>query len=254
MAARGKRYLIVNADDFGQSLGLNRGIIEAHERGIVTSASLMVRWPAAIEAANYARNHDRLSVGLHFDFSEWACRRGKWERLYQVVDEHDFHAVAREANRQLDLFQNLIGVKPTHLDSHQHAHREKALRPIFVQMASTLGVPLRGCTPKLRYYGGFYGQTTNGRPLPSFIRVRAVIKILGLLPPGFTELSCHPGYADDLNSIYQAERAMEVKTLCDPRVGIALEEMGIELCSFRDFEMPRLPAPQKTLAARLAAA
>jgi len=51
------KYLIVNADDFGQSTGINRGIIEAHERGVVTSASLMVRWPAAIDAAQYAREH-----------------------------------------------------------------------------------------------------------------------------------------------------------------------------------------------------
>jgi predicted glycoside hydrolase/deacetylase ChbG (UPF0249 family) len=49
------RYLIVNADDFGQSHGVNRGVIEAFENGIVTSASLMVRWPAAVEAAAYAR-------------------------------------------------------------------------------------------------------------------------------------------------------------------------------------------------------
>ena len=51
------RVLIVNADDFGLSAGVNRGIVEAHERGIVTSASLMVRRPAAREAADYARTH-----------------------------------------------------------------------------------------------------------------------------------------------------------------------------------------------------
>ena len=49
------RLLIVNADDFGQTAGVNRGVIEAHDRGIVTSASLMVRWPAAAEAASFAR-------------------------------------------------------------------------------------------------------------------------------------------------------------------------------------------------------
>ena len=46
-----ERILVVNADDFGQSEGVNRGIIEAHTNGIVTSASLMVRWPAAREAS-----------------------------------------------------------------------------------------------------------------------------------------------------------------------------------------------------------
>jgi hypothetical protein len=45
------RYLIVNADDFGQSPGVNRGIIQGFDQGIVTSASLMVRWPAAAPAA-----------------------------------------------------------------------------------------------------------------------------------------------------------------------------------------------------------
>ena len=49
------RILIVNADDFGQSPGVNAGVIEAHERGIVTSASMMVCWPAAAGAADYAR-------------------------------------------------------------------------------------------------------------------------------------------------------------------------------------------------------
>ena len=64
------RYLIVNADDFGQSHGVNRGIMQAHRRGIVTSASLMVRWLAASEAAAYAREHPSLSLGLHVDLGE----------------------------------------------------------------------------------------------------------------------------------------------------------------------------------------
>ena len=45
------KKLIVNADDFGQSPGINKGIIKAREKGIVTSASLLVRYPAAVEAA-----------------------------------------------------------------------------------------------------------------------------------------------------------------------------------------------------------
>ena len=73
-----ERCVIVNADDFGQSPGVNRGIIEAHQHGIVTSASLMVNWPAAAEAAAYGRAHADLSLGLHFDVGEWCYRNEKW--------------------------------------------------------------------------------------------------------------------------------------------------------------------------------
>ena len=91
------RAAIVNADDFGQSAGINRGIVEAHERGIVTSASLMVRWPAASAAAAYARAHPRLSVGLHVDLGESIYRDGEWIALYERVDRADARA-ARSGN------------------------------------------------------------------------------------------------------------------------------------------------------------
>src|SRR5713101_9724313 len=124
----GKRYLIVNADDFGQSPGVNRGIIEAHERGIVTSASLMVRWPAAADAAAYAQERPELSVGLHLDLAEWAYRDGEWARLYEVVQGDDADAVAKEVERQAEAFRRLMGKNPTHIDSHQHAHRQEPAR------------------------------------------------------------------------------------------------------------------------------
>src|SRR5205085_11997778 len=65
--APGVRLLIVNADDFGLSRGVNEGIIEAHTGGILTSTSLMVWRPGAEHAAKVAAAHPALSVGLHFD-------------------------------------------------------------------------------------------------------------------------------------------------------------------------------------------
>jgi predicted glycoside hydrolase/deacetylase ChbG (UPF0249 family) len=64
------RYLVVNADDFGSCSGVNRGIAEAHARGIVTSTSLMVGRPASEEAALVARAFPALSVGLHASFED----------------------------------------------------------------------------------------------------------------------------------------------------------------------------------------
>ena len=71
-----ERTLIVNADDFGLSPGVNAGVARTHEEGIVTSASLMVRQPAAEEAAAYARATPALGVGLHVDLGEWVWQDG----------------------------------------------------------------------------------------------------------------------------------------------------------------------------------
>lgn len=227
-----ERYLIVNADDFGQSLGVNRGIIEAHEHGIVTSASLMVCWPAAVEAAAYSREHPELSLGLHLDLGEWAYREGTWVPLYEVVPVDEMIAVADEVARQLDVFRRLLHRDPTHIDSHQHVHCREPVRSVVIRLARQLGVPLRQFSPEVRYCGDFYGQTVEGSPLHNVISVDGLIKILAALPLGVTELGCHPGEGNELDTMYCSERAEEVKVLCDPRIRAAIDVERIELCSF----------------------
>src|SRR5260370_12455273 len=90
------RSLIVNADDFGQSPGVNRGIVQAFEEGIVTSASLMVRWPAAEPAAAYGIAHPNLSLGLHLDLGEWICPGDAWTPVYDAVPLDNPTTVAQE--------------------------------------------------------------------------------------------------------------------------------------------------------------
>jgi chitin disaccharide deacetylase len=226
-----ERLLIVNADDFGQSPGVNRGVVEAHERGIVTSASLMVRWPAAAEAAAYARGRPELSVGLHVDLGEWVCEGGAWRPLYAVPLD-DAGSATDEVARQLLRFRELTGQPPTHLDSHQHVHRRDPVRSALAALARDLGIPLREGDPHIRYSGAFYGQTADGEPRPDAITVAGLIRILETFPPGLTELGCHPGYADDVHTMYRHERAREIAVLCDPRVRGALARLRIQLTSF----------------------
>ena len=230
-----KRYLIVNADDFGQSAGINQGIITAHEQGIVTSASLMVRWPAAVEAATYGRAHPDFSLGLHLDLGEWIYRDGAWVALYQVVDLDDPVAVANAVADQLMKFRQLVGQAPTHIDSHQHLHRTEPVRSIAIKLASQLGVPLRHFSASVRYCGNFYGQLGTGESLPAAISVAGLRKILATLPPGVSELGCHPAIADDVDSMYRAERMTEVQTLCDPSIRWYLISENVQLCSFHTF-------------------
>ena len=228
------RYLIVNADDFGLSAGVNRGIIEAHEAGIVTSTTLMVRWPAAAAAADYSRQHPDFSIGLHIDLCEWTYRDDAWMPRYQRVPLDDPAAIEEEVRAQLDIFRALMGREPTHIDSHQHVHRDEPVRSIATRIAQELNVPLRYCTPHVRYCGDFYGQAAEGWPYPEGISVDNLLRIFASLPVGMTELACHPGYGDGLDSMYATERGIELGTLCDPRISCALDEMTIVLCSFCD--------------------
>jgi predicted glycoside hydrolase/deacetylase ChbG (UPF0249 family) len=200
----------------------------------------MVRWPAAAEAAAYAREHPDLALGLHFDLGEWIYQVGAWLPAYEVVPADDSTAVMEEAARQLVAFRRLLGRDPTHLDSHQHVHLREPVRSVLIEIAGELAVPLRHCEPMIRYCGDFYGQTSEGAPLPEAISVDALIEIFAALPPGVTELACHPGLDDELQSTYRSERVEEVKVLCDPRVRSTVAVEQIELCSFTSETLQRL--------------
>ncbi len=224
------RYLIVNADDFGASSGVNRGILECHVRGIVTSASLMVDRPGAAEAAAISRDHPSLGVGLHWDPGE-----GETE-----MDLDDLALVRDAFHRQLDRFDRLLGHLPTHVDSEMHTHREEHLVALFTELVEPLGVPLRE-DGRVHFVGGFYAQwkyrVTNLR----YVRVPFLQKMLRKeVPPGWTEFSCHPGYVSpDYQSVYNREREIEIRTLTDPRIKQTIDELGIRLASYADYARGR---------------
>src|SRR5262249_18609321 len=162
----------------GQSAGLTRGIIEAHERGIVTSASLMVRWPSAQDAGIYARANPSLGVGLHLDFGEQRFHNGEWTWLYRHIDSVEAARIRSEAVCQLQLFRDIVGREPTHLDSHQHSHVKEPLKSIAIAMAAELGIPLRHFAPRVTYCGSFYGQSNEGHPNHEGIQVEKLIRII----------------------------------------------------------------------------
>jgi predicted glycoside hydrolase/deacetylase ChbG (UPF0249 family) len=228
----GARWLVVNADDFGMTSRVNEGIIQAHERGIVTSASLMVRGPAAAAGAEYARGRVELGVGLHVELRDWRVRRAPWAR---VRSEQALRAaVEAEVGKQLEQFRELVGHDPTHLDSHHHRHRIDSLRSIFLEFAKELHVPLRHFSRGIGFCGEFYGQDGRGRPEPQVITPDGLVALLERLPAGVTELGSHPGYPEGLRSTYREERVREVRTLCDPVVREALARFGIRLVTFRE--------------------
>jgi predicted glycoside hydrolase/deacetylase ChbG (UPF0249 family) len=179
-----------------------------------------------------ARSHPQLGIGLHVDLGEWVYRDGEWQMLYEVVDARDAEQVAAEVQQQLATFHQLVGRAPTHFDSHQHVHREEPLRSILIAHARRLKLPLRHVTPGFRYCGDFYGQYGHGLPYPEGITAASLARVITTLPEGTTELCCHPGYGEGLDSPYAIERETELRSLCDPAVRQAIERAGIELRSF----------------------
>jgi predicted glycoside hydrolase/deacetylase ChbG (UPF0249 family) len=226
------RVLIVNADDFGQSAAISRGIRRAHKEGVVTSTSLMVHWPASAEAAEHS---DGLDLGLHIDLGEWRYCDGSWRALYQRVEPTDTSAIQDELHLQLNEFRRLTGKSPSHLDSHQHVHLHEPVLSIAKQIADDLDIPLRGCSSIIAYCGEFYGQTGRGESYPDSVSVDALVRLVQRLPEGVTELACHPGEEDQNgHSTYCSERPLELNTLCHPRLRDAVRDERIRLCTFAE--------------------
>lgn len=231
MTGNGK-FVIFNADDFGYSDGINRGILEAHLAGVVTSATLMVNGPRSVEAARLARQHPDLAVGLHVNFTNEASR---------LIDIEDAAACRAELRRQYDRFLDLMGEKPTHLDSHQHVHRHHMRRGLFEELADGEGLPLRD-RPPVVFKGGFYAQWEYGVSDPDKVSLAAIEKILRFeIKEGIYEMSCHPGYVDpSLSAVYHEDRERELRTLTDARLKSVLAEESIRLISYR--ALPQLVA------------
>jgi predicted glycoside hydrolase/deacetylase ChbG (UPF0249 family) len=231
-----ERFLVVNADDLGLSEAVTEGIFRAHAEGVVTSASLMVRQGAAPAAAEAAAAHPELAIGLHVDLGEWIYERGEWTQAYLHCDTDDREAVEGECRAQLERFRALLGGDPTHLDSHQHVHESEPVASVAEALAAELGVPLRNRT--IRYEGGFYGQSGKGEAFPEGISPERLATLIRELPPGWTEIGCHPAAGPVPTSSYDAERQVELRTLCDPSIREALNVTNVKLCSFAQVNRP----------------
>jgi predicted glycoside hydrolase/deacetylase ChbG (UPF0249 family) len=222
------KFLIINGDDFGYGRGVNRAIVELHDRGILTAAGLMVNTPGTAEAVAFAADRPRLSLGLHVNFTNEAQR---------LVEFDDPEVCRRELRRQFDRFVELTGQLPTHLDSHQHVHRRPRCHDSFLELAEEHGLPLRD-RPPVTFKGGFYAQWEYGVSEPEKVSFAALTSIVSTeLSRGIYELAVHPGYHDtSADYVYHRDREWELATLSDPRVRVLFRELQVELISYHELK------------------
>ena len=154
------RRLIVNADDFGFTAGVNRGIVEAHTRGIVTSSTLMANGRAFEDAVCLAKTVPRLSVGCHVVLIDGQPVLDA-ERLPSLTSRHSggvrfrdglksFAAralagglnageIEAETSAQIRKLQS-AGIIVSHLDTHKHTHLFPAVLRPLLRAARACGV------------------------------------------------------------------------------------------------------------------
>lgn len=161
----GGAKLIVNADDFGVSEAVNRGIVTAHDRGIVTSTSLMATGEAFEHAVALARSRPKLAVGVHLVLTEHRPLRGAGLARDGAFPPHatallgpalrgalPLDEVRAELDAQIGRVRE-AGLAVGHLDGHQHVHVLPGVARIVAELAEAHGIAaVRYPAERLRGY------------------------------------------------------------------------------------------------------
>jgi predicted glycoside hydrolase/deacetylase ChbG (UPF0249 family) len=260
--------LIVNADDFGLASGVNRAIVECYQRGVVTSATLMVNGGAAVEAALLAADNPGLGIGLHLNLTSGTPLMPADSVPSLVGEDGEFpglkaalwrlttggaraHELEDEVAAQIDRLTKL-GIRPTHIDSHHHLHAHPRLRSLIGRIC-----PKHGIT-RMR---GFHMSARSPKALAVALAARLPSSGSGMRTPerfsgievmgnrdmaaslkrslaadgDVLEFMCHPGYADEdlaMVTSYNAPRQAELLSLLSEAFTAAMDEAGVSRISF----------------------
>jgi hypothetical protein len=264
--------LIINADDFGLSEAVSRGIIKAHREGILTSTSFMVNFPWASELAPMLKEAPELGVGIHLNLTAGNPVLPKEQVASLVTGEGQFSKAILHLRFRVDMAEAkrewaaqvergiaLLGRTPTHLDTHRYLQGFPGFAAVMVDLAREYGIPaVRHIYPDMVPPGTFSHANPVGLLLNRYLRKAAAIvagsglrhpdatlagdfDLTGLLrqldfvTDGVTELISHPGEVDDrLRSLssMREHREVELAALTSPEAKAKIAALGIRQVSF----------------------
>ncbi|MHB0937010.1 MAG: carbohydrate deacetylase [Armatimonadota bacterium] len=293
------KYLIVNADGYGFTPGINRGIEEAVARGIITSISVNSNFDPIEDLPQFVRTYPHISVGVHLNpvvgrpIAEASCvpslvdgegyfhYHGFTERLlHRRIDAGELEY---ELTLQIERVREM-GVRISHLDSHQNQHLYPAYFPIFMGLLKRHSIPCmrthvhyipadspRPGVDRWRLY------LRNPGRLPTHLFTRWMMfrarrqgaimadwllttmssgnkadlsrwrQLLRNVPEGWSEVYCHPAYPDDELrrwATYVEPRRQEIEVMTSPETREEVERQGIELKSFHDLYRAKGTVPE----------
>jgi len=242
------KKLIINADDFGVTEGVTKGVIDSYADGVLTSATLLVNMPFTEFALEEAKKHPGLGVGIHLAATigrplvagakSFTDSEGDFLKLsdypgYNVdVDPEELY---KEWKAQMEQFIRLAGKLPTHIDSHHHVHTLHGYHDMVAQLAKEYDLPVRQSEKFLDTYehatfmGDFYGEDLAISTLTDALETD--IEIM--------EVMCHPAYLDQKTyeiSSYHLPRMKEMEILRSKELRSFIQQNGIELITFADLK------------------
>lgn len=268
-----EKRLVVNADDLGFTRDVNEGILEAHHHGILTAATMQANGEAFEDAVRLARENPTLDVGCHLVLIGGYSLVEPFRAFPHSVSE----LVAAIARRRIRVYDELAaqvrrivgaGIQPTHLDTHKHTILLPPVRDGVTRIAAEFGirwvrlpldhgaenppsVPLSRragsrCLRLLRkrlkrilerrqcrstdHFAGFQ--------LTGYLGVSELVRLIRNLPPGSTELMCHPGRCGGelrlARTRLKESRERELVALMSPEAREALREANVRLVNYRE--------------------
>jgi len=273
------KLLILHADDLGVAHSENAASLDALDKGVINSASIMIPTPWVTEVAEYAKTHPNADLGLHLTLtSEWATYRwGSTAPRDQVPSLHDedgtlprstmtvmtrakLDEVEKELRAQIDRAY-AIGIKPTHVDSHMGAlFNNPQLMATYVKVARSYKLPFLGfiATPR----PGTQAVVTKADIIPDTVIIadekvpvdkwkQFYLDAVNGLKPGLTELIVHLAYDDaemravtvNHDAYGSAWRQRDYDVMNSPEFKKALKENGVILVTWRELGKLMPPTP-----------
>ena len=240
--------LIVNADDFGISIGTNYGILEAHKNGIVSSTTLMVNMPACGHAIELAKSNPTLGVGIHFNLTKGkpmttidslTSPSGEFFKNYKNVALAKEEDIEKELRTQLEKFLS-YGIEPSHFDSHHHVHLLANVMNVVERLAREYNKPVRKAWYQDLNGREFSKETRGNDAFGDFfgddITIETLKNIIKNAKGEVLEIMCHPSFLDPEiyhGSSYNLGRINEYSILTSKEMKDFIKENNIELINFK---------------------
>lgn len=238
--------ILFNADDFGMSSGINKGILYAYQHGVVNSSSVMVNMPFFEEAVGLIHQHNLERIGLHVNLTEGKSVLKTHTSLTDTDASFKKNIMTSTRICQNEVYREIeaqylkakgSGITITHIDSHLHLHMEYTFQLPFLKFSKKYGIPLRRINFYFKYINlrllyptslisswksylhepyysthfssAFFGEQVNKQFLFNLLQKNKHKEL---------EIMCHPGYQDPDNGGYNEKREMELQLLCDPEI------------------------------------